>query len=118
MDHPETQIIGDKDVGVSTRRKLLSNEQALLSVVEPKNFAEANKDENCIKAMNEELDQIENNQTWELFPRPKIKNIVGTKWVFKNKFNEDGQVIRNKARLVCKGYAQVEGIDLKETFPL
>jgi hypothetical protein len=42
--------------------------------------------------------------------------VVGTKWVFKNKFNEDGQVIRNKERLVCKGYAQVEGIDFEETF--
>ena len=44
--------------------------------------------------------------------------MVGTKWVFKNKFNEDGQVIGNKARLVCKGYAQVEGIDFEETFSL
>jgi hypothetical protein len=66
--------------------------------------------------MNEELDQIEKNQTWELVPRPKNKNVVGTKWIFKNKFNEDGQVIRNKERLVCKGYAQVEGIDFEETF--
>ena len=66
--------------------------------------------------MHEELDQIEKNQTWELVPRPANKNIVGTKWVFKNKFNENGEVIRNKAILVCKGYAQVEGIDFEETF--
>jgi hypothetical protein len=66
--------------------------------------------------MNEELDQIENNQTWELVPRPKDKNVVGTKWIFKNKVNEEGKIIRNKARLVCKGYAQVEGIDFEETF--
>ena len=82
-------------------------------MAEPKNFAEANKYDDWIKAMNEELDKMEKNQTWELFPRPKIKNIVGTKWFFKNKFNEDGQVIRNKARLVHKGYAQVEGVDLE-----
>ena len=69
-----------------------------------------------MKAMNEELDQIEKNETWDLVPRPKNKNIIGTKWVFKNKMNEDGQVIKNKARLVCKGYAQVEGIDFEETF--
>ena len=68
--------------------------------------------------MNVELDQIEKNQTWELVPRPKGINVIGTKWVFKNKFNEVGQVIRNKVKLVCKGYAQVEGIDFKETFTL
>jgi hypothetical protein len=67
--------------------------------------------------MNEELDQIEKNQTWELVPRPKDKNVVGTKWIFKYKVNKEGQIIRNKARLVCKGYAQVEGIDFEENFP-
>ena len=66
--------------------------------------------------MNEELDQIERNQTWELVPRPKDKNVIGTKWVYKNKMNEDGKVIRNKARLVCKRYAQVERVDYEETF--
>jgi hypothetical protein len=44
--------------------------------------------------------------------------VVGTKWIFKNKVNEDDQIIRNKSRLVCKGYAQVEGIDFEETFSL
>ena len=117
-NHLETQIIGDKDVGGSTRRKLMFNEQALLLVVEPKNIVETNKDDDddWIKAMNEELEEIENNQTLEVVPRPQGKNMVGTKWVLKNNFNEDGQVIGNKARLVSKGYAQVEGIDFEETF--
>jgi len=44
--------------------------------------------------------------------------VIGTKLVFKNKLNEDGKVTRNKARLVCKGYSQVEGIDFEETFTL
>jgi hypothetical protein len=66
--------------------------------------------------MDEELDQIEKNDTWELVPRPKNKNVIDTKWVFRNKLNEYGQVTRNKDRLVCKGYAQIEGIDFEETF--
>ena len=54
---------------------------------------------------------------WELVQSPVNKNIVGTKWVFKIKLNENGKVIRiNKARIVCKGYAQVKGIDFEETF--
>ena len=66
--------------------------------------------------MNEELDQIEKNQTSELVPRPKNKNVVGTKWTFRNKLNEDGKVVRNKEILVCRGYAQIEGIDFEVTF--
>eukprot|EP00253_Pinus_taeda_P002490 PITA_02490 len=66
--------------------------------------------------MEEELEQIEKSNTWELVPRPIDKNIIGTKWIFKNKLNENGDVVRNKARLVCKGYAQQEGIDFEETF--
>jgi hypothetical protein len=68
--------------------------------------------------MDEELDHIEKNGTWELDQRPNNKNVINTKWVFINKLNEDGQVNRNKARLVCKGYVQVEGIDIEETFAL
>jgi hypothetical protein len=78
---------------------------ALLSTIEPSNFEEESNDEHWIKAMEEELDQIEKNETWELVPRPKDKNVIGTKWVFQNKLNENGQVTKNKARLVCKGYA-------------
>ena len=65
--------------------------------------------------MNDELDQIDKNQTWELVPRTKGMNVIGTKCIFKNKFNEDGHVTRNKAMLVCKGYAQLEGVEFEET---
>jgi hypothetical protein len=66
--------------------------------------------------MNEDLDQIEKNKTWELVPRTKDKNVIGAKWFFRNKLSEDGQVVRNNARLVCKGYVQVEGVDFDEIF--
>jgi hypothetical protein len=118
-NRPSDQIIENKDARVETRRRICSPEQthlALLSTIEPNCFEEANKDESWNKAMDEELDQIKKNDTWGLVPRPKNKNVIGTKWVFINKLNEDGQVTRNKARMVCKRYAQVEGIDFEETF--
>jgi hypothetical protein len=107
-NHPSYQIIRNKYIGVETRRKIRSPKQthlALTSTIEPTYFEEAIKDEFWNKAMDEELDQIEKNDTWELVPRPKDKNVIDKKWVYKNKLNEYGQVTRNKARLVCKGYA-------------
>ena len=46
--------------------------------------------------MKEELDQIVKNDTWEFVPRPKDMNVIGNKWVFRNKMNEQGEVLRNK----------------------
>ena len=59
-------------------------------MIEPKNFEEASEDEDWIRSMNEELDKIEKNNTWVLVPRPADKNVIGTKWVFKKKMNEQG----------------------------
>jgi hypothetical protein len=118
-NHHSDQIIGNKDAGVETRRIICSLEQthlSLTSTIEPIYFEESSKDEFWNKAMDEELDQIEKNDTWELVPRPKDKNVIDTKWGYRNKLNEYGQVTRNKAILVCKGYAQVEGIDFEEAF--
>ena len=53
-----------------------------------------------------------------LVPRPEGEHIIGTKWIFRNKTDEDGNVIRNKARLVAQGYLQMEGVDYDETFAL
>ena len=67
--------------------------------------------------MHDELNNFERNKVWKLVPRPKdCKNVIGTKWVFKNKQDKDGIVIRNKARLVAQGFSQVKGIDFGETF--
>ena len=81
---------------------------SLSSITEPKDVEEAKRDKCWIKEMVEELSQIKKNDTWELVLRPKDKNVTGTKWVFKNKLDENGQVTRNKARLMCKGYAQIK----------
>ncbi|GJW07270.1 retrovirus-related pol polyprotein from transposon TNT 1-94 [Tanacetum coccineum] len=66
--------------------------------------------------MQEELNQFIANDVWELVPQPKNMTIIGTKWVFRNKLDENGIVSQNKARLVAQGYNQQEGIDYDETY--
>ena len=102
-NHLANKIIGGKEKGVMTRRKI-NEELCLISQVEPKTTYEAIKDDHWIKAMEEELQQIIKNDTWELVSRSKDKNVIDTEWVFRNKMNEQGKVIRNKVGLVCKGY--------------
>jgi hypothetical protein len=65
--------------------------------------------------MQEELNNFTRNELWHLVPCPN-QNVVGTKWVFRNKQNEHGVVTRNKARLVAKGYSEVKGLDFDETY--
>jgi hypothetical protein len=66
--------------------------------------------------MHEELENFERNQVWTLVERPRDVNVIGSKWGFKNKHGEDGEIVRNKARLVAQGFSQVEGLDFGETF--
>ena len=66
--------------------------------------------------MHEELNQFDRNKVWTLVSRKKYHPIIGTKWVFRNKMNEQSVIIINKARLVAKGYNQEEDIDYDETF--
>ncbi|KAK6145353.1 hypothetical protein DH2020_022173 [Rehmannia glutinosa] len=58
--------------------------------------------------MQEELNQFKRNDVWELVPRPPSQTIIGTKWVFRNKLDDQGNIVRNKARLVAQGYCQEE----------
>jgi len=89
-----------------------------LSMIEPTTVDEALSDDGWILAIKEELNQFQRNDVWYLVPKPQKKNIIGTKWVFRNKLNEQGEIVRNKARLVAQGYNQQEGIDYTETFAL
>jgi len=116
--HPEDQIIGNKESPRRTRSHFRPEESVLglLSVIEPTTVDEALADDGWILAMQDELNQFKRNDVWDLVPNPEHKNIIGTKWVFRNKLNEHGEVIRNKARLVAQGYSQQEGIDYTETF--
>ncbi|GKC01026.1 retrovirus-related pol polyprotein from transposon TNT 1-94 [Tanacetum coccineum] len=80
------------------------------------NLNEALGDESWIVAMQEELNQSIANDVWELVSQPRNMTIIGTKWVIRNKLDENSVVSRNKARLVAQGYNQQEGIDYDESY--
>nr|GFD11976.1 putative ribonuclease H-like domain-containing protein [Tanacetum cinerariifolium] len=85
-----------------------------LSQEEPKRVHQALKDLSWIEAMQEELLQIKMQKVWILVDLPYGKRAIGTKWVYRNKKDEKGIVIRNKAKLVAQGHTQEEGIDYEE----
>ena len=116
--HSAQDILSDPSSGVQTRSRLknLCAFYAFVSLVEPKTPAEALKDSDWITAMQNELNEFERNKVWTLQPRPQHQSVIGTRWVFRNKLDEAGKIIRNKARLVAQGYNQEEGIDYEETF--
>nr|GEV19626.1 DNA-directed DNA polymerase [Tanacetum cinerariifolium] len=77
---------------------------------------EACKDQHWVKAMNEEMDALYRNNTWEITNLPKDRKYIGRKWVYKIKYKSNGEIERYKARYVVKGYNQKEGINFDETF--
>ncbi|GJZ45949.1 retrovirus-related pol polyprotein from transposon TNT 1-94 [Tanacetum coccineum] len=105
----------EKQAGIR-KFKDLSKATNPLQAKEPKNVNEALGDKSWIVAMQEELNQFIANDVWELVPQPRNMKIIGTKWVFRNKLDENGIVSRNKARLVAQGYNQQKGIDYDETY--
>jgi hypothetical protein len=66
--------------------------------------------------MKEEYQSIINNDVWDIVPRPKSKDVVSSKWLFKIKYAADGSIEKYKARFVSRGFSQKEGIDYEETF--
>ncbi|GJT96102.1 retrovirus-related pol polyprotein from transposon TNT 1-94 [Tanacetum coccineum] len=120
-DHPLDQVIGDPSKPVMTRQRLHTDSEVCMyaltvSTIEPKNIKEAMADHSWIESMQDELNQFERLQVWELVPRPEGKNVIALKWLWKNKCDAENIVVRNKSRLVAKGYKQEEGIDFEESF--
>ncbi|GJS02896.1 putative ribonuclease H-like domain-containing protein [Tanacetum coccineum] len=136
-DHSLDHVIGDMQSGVQTRRMI--NEQGFISAVyegkthkdlhtclftcflsqeEPNKVIQALKDPSWIEAMQEELLQFKLQRVRTLVDLPYGKRSIGTKWVYRNKKDGRGIMIRNKARLVAQGYTQEEGIDYDEVFAL
>ncbi|GJU29521.1 putative ribonuclease H-like domain-containing protein [Tanacetum coccineum] len=139
--HPSTLILGDPKSAVQTRSKVTKSSGAhafvsyvqkqrrnnhkdfqhclfacFLSQNEPKKISEALEDESWVDAMQEELLQFKIQKVWILVDLPYGKKAIGTKWVYRNKKDERGVVVRNKARLVAQGHRQEEGIDYDEVF--
>ena len=119
VDHPPSKIIGDLNERTTRSRSQKISHLAHSTFVasfEPKDIGHALSDSNWVNAMHEELENFERNQVWELVEPPPNCKPIGTKWVWKNKEGENGEVVRNKARLVAQGFSQKEGIDYEETF--
>nr|GEZ68054.1 putative ribonuclease H-like domain-containing protein [Tanacetum cinerariifolium] len=133
-DHLVTQIIGDLSSATQTRSMTrVAKDQGGLSQMfnddfhtymfacfllqeKPKRVHQALQDPSWIGAMHEELLQFKMQKVWVLVDLSHGKRAIGTKWVFRNKKDERGIVVRNKARLVAQGHTQEEGIDYEEVF--
>lgn len=83
---------------------------------EPRHFKEAVQSEKWVKAMNEELDALEINETWQITSLPPGKTAIGCKWLYKIKYSPDGSIERYKSRLVVLGNRQKFGVDYEQTF--
>nr|GFB72971.1 hypothetical protein [Tanacetum cinerariifolium] len=140
--HPHSLIIGDLHTPVQTRKKAkaqvptqnafvsyIQNQRrnnhndfhlclfsCFLSQIEPTSVTHALLDPDWVEAMQEELQQFQNQSVWVLIELPEGKHAIGTKWILKNKRDARGIVCRNKARLVAQGHRQEEGIDHNEVF--
>nr|GEX77998.1 hypothetical protein [Tanacetum cinerariifolium] len=130
--HPISQIIGNLSLTTQTRSmtRVIKDQGGLLQIFnddfhtcmfacflsqeEPKRVYQALKDPSWIEAMQEELLQFKMQKVWILVDLPLGKRAIGTKWVYRNKKDEKGIVVRNKARLVAQGHTQEEGIDYEE----
>ncbi|GJR37074.1 retrovirus-related pol polyprotein from transposon TNT 1-94 [Tanacetum coccineum] len=120
-DRSLDNVIGDPSRPISTRHEL--QDEALfcyfdtfLSSIEPKSYKEALTESCWIEAMQKELNEFERLIVWELVPRLDRVMIITLKWIYKVKLEELGAVLKNKARLVARGYRQEEGIDFEESF--
>lgn len=126
--HPQEHILGDPQAVLLTRSQIRAKNELLnthhefcvfnvfISKIEPKIVKIAMDDPDWIFAMQSELVELERNKVWRLVPKPVETLIIGLKWIFKSKTDKQGNIMRNKARLVFKGYSQQEGIHYEETF--
>jgi hypothetical protein len=107
--HPPQQIIGNLNERVTRFSRLAHlfcfSNTLFVALFEPRDVGHVLYDSSWVNAMHEGLENFERNQVWTLIQPPRDVNVVGTKWSFKNKQGEDGEIVRNKPRLVAQGYS-------------
>jgi hypothetical protein len=108
VDHPASRIIDDMNER-TTWSRVRNNSHfahaAFVATFEPKDIGHKLSDHNWVNSMHEKLENFERNQVWELVDPPPGCKPIGTKWVWKNKEGEKGEVVRNKSRLVAQGFS-------------
>jgi hypothetical protein len=108
VDHPTSRIIGDMNER-TTRSRVRNNSHfahaAFVATFEPKDIGHTLSDHNWVNSMQDKLENFERNQVWEPVDPPLGCKPIGTKWVWKNKEGEKGEVVRNKSRLVAQGFS-------------
>nr|GEY69194.1 retrovirus-related Pol polyprotein from transposon TNT 1-94 [Tanacetum cinerariifolium] len=120
-DHSLDNVIGNPSRPVSMRKQLATDAlwclySSVLSKVKPKNFKSVITEDCWFQAMQDEIHEFYRLQVWELVPQPDCVMIIALKWIYKVKLHEYGDVLKNKARLMEKGYRQEEGINFEESF--
>nr|GEV13019.1 retrovirus-related Pol polyprotein from transposon TNT 1-94 [Tanacetum cinerariifolium] len=113
-----TSAQSSSTVSPHTVQALFCYYDAFLTSVEPKTYKDALTQSCWIEAMQEELNEFERLEVWEIVPRPDTVMVITLKWIYKVKLDELGGILKNKARLVARGYRQEEGIDFEESFAL
>ena len=108
-NHLESNINGSLDEGLCLRKgsTLVANHviyHCYLAQFEPKMVEKALQYDNWVGSVHKEPNQFVRNDVWELVPRPKDTHVINTKWIFRNKIDEDGEIIRNNSRLAAQGY--------------
>ncbi|KAM6584466.1 hypothetical protein CsatB_011468 [Cannabis sativa] len=118
-DHPQTAghpMITRAKAGIFKPRVFMGHTHCNTETKEPGSVEEALSHPGWNKAMQSENKALKDNHTWVLVPPKPDQNLIGNKWVFREKLNSDGSHQRFKARLVAKGFHQRPGIDFGETF--
>ncbi|XP_040868452.1 uncharacterized protein [Glycine max] len=112
--YPISQFVSTKNLSLQHQSFI----SAIDSIRIPTSVQEALKDENWVRAVNEEMGALERNEIWEIVERPKDQKTTGCRWIYTVKYQVDGTLDRYKVRLVAKGYTQTYGINYEEAFAL